>query len=59
MKAEATLWGPARTSSWGELIERDVRGLVIRTWSVLRGVSETLGFEVPLTWEPPVLAEAI
>ncbi|MDD2517134.1 MAG: ATP-binding cassette domain-containing protein [Synergistales bacterium] len=57
-EGRSSLWGRPDIIL-GELIERDVRGLVIPDMVRFAGRLRDLGFEVPLTWEPPVLAEAI
>ena len=57
-EGKSTLWGPPGVIL-GELLERDIRGLVIPDLVRFAGSLRDLGFEVPLTWEPKILAEAI
>ncbi len=57
-EGKSTLWGPPGVIL-GELLERDIRGLVIPDLVRFAGRLRDLGFEVPLTWEPKILAEAI
>ena len=57
-EGRSTLWGPPGVIL-GELLERDIRGLVIPDLVRFAGRLRDLGFEVPLTWEPKTLAEAI
>ncbi len=55
---KSLLWGPPELILW-ELLERDIRGLVIPPLVRFAGRLRDLGFEVPLTWDPIRLAEAI
>nr|MDT8284438.1 ATP-binding cassette domain-containing protein [Thermovirgaceae bacterium] len=55
---KSLLCGPPELILW-ELLERDIRGLVIPPLVRFAGRLRDLGFEVPLTWDPIRLGEAI
>ncbi|MDO9509010.1 MAG: ATP-binding cassette domain-containing protein [Thermovirgaceae bacterium] len=57
-EGKSLLWGPPELIL-GELLEHDIRGLVIPPMVRFAGKLRDLGFEVPLTWDPVRLADAI
>ncbi|GAB6281099.1 MAG: ATP-binding cassette domain-containing protein [Thermovirga sp.] len=52
------LWGPPDLIL-GELLEHDIRGLVIPQVVRFAGRLREVGLDVPLTWDPVLLADAI
>lgn len=57
-EGRSLLWGPP-SLILEELLEHDIRGLVIPQMVLFAGRLRTAGLEVPLTWDPILLADAI
>ena len=57
-EGKSRLWGSPEPIL-EELLEHDIRGLVIPQMVRLAGRLREVGIEVPLTWDPAILADAI
>lgn len=57
-EGKSLLWGPP-SLILEELLEHDIRGLVIPQMVLFAGKLREAGLDVPLTWDPILLADAI